>query len=44
MKNVRYVSSENLVATRDNLHFDTPALRAFGQRYAEAYLSFSAGR
>ena len=37
VKNVRYVSSDDLVATRDKLHFETEALRVFGKRYAEAY-------
>lgn len=41
LKNVRYVSSEELVATRDNLHFETAALRVFGHRYAEAYLDLA---
>lgn len=44
VKNVRYVSSDELVATRDKLHFDTPALRVFGQRYADAYLALAAGK
>lgn len=38
VKNVRYVSSDELTATRDKLHFETEALRVFGKRYADAYL------
>lgn len=38
MKNVRYVSSEKLVSTGDNLHFNTGSYRVFSQRYADAYL------
>jgi hypothetical protein len=35
--NVRFVSAEGLNHRGDNLHFDTPSLRIFGKRYAEAY-------
>lgn len=41
VKNVRYVSSDDLGSIGDNLHFDTAALRVFGQRYAEAYLELA---
>lgn len=44
MNNVRYVSSDELSATRDKLHFETDALRVFGRRYAEAYLGLRAGK
>jgi hypothetical protein len=37
LKNVRYVSAEGLNSRGDNLHFDTPSLRTFAQRYAEAF-------
>jgi len=43
VKNVRYVSAEGLVDTRDNLHFETPSLREFGARYAEAYFELVGG-
>lgn len=32
------VSSGDLVAKSDNVHFDSPSLRKFGARYAEAFL------
>jgi hypothetical protein len=32
------VSSEGLVAKSDHVHFDSPSLRQFGTRYAEAFL------
>ncbi|MFH1268372.1 MAG: sialate O-acetylesterase, partial [Planctomycetota bacterium] len=32
-----FVSSEGLTCRPDNVHFDAKSLRAFGQRYAEAY-------
>jgi hypothetical protein len=38
VKNVRYVSSDDLTSTGDNLHFSTGAQRLLGQRYADAYL------
>ena len=38
MKNVRFVPAEGFTSIGDNLHFDTPSLRAFGKGYAEAYL------
>jgi hypothetical protein len=44
VKKVRYVSSDGLVATRDNLHFETDALRVLGQRYAEAYLGLRSAK
>jgi hypothetical protein len=43
VKNVRYVSAEGFNSIGDNLHFDTPSLRTFAQRYAEAYLQFVPG-
>jgi carbohydrate esterase-like sialic acid-specific acetylesterase len=43
MKNVRFVSSEGLNSRGDNLHFDTPSLRIFAHRYAEAYLQVAGG-
>ncbi len=33
-----FVSSDELTAKSDNTHFDTPSLKEFGRRYAEAYL------
>jgi hypothetical protein len=39
--NVKFVSSERLTAKADNLHFDAPALREFGRRYASAYLELT---
>lgn len=36
----RFVSSEGLGHKGDVLHFDSPALREFGRRYALAWLSF----
>jgi hypothetical protein len=39
LKNVRYVSSEGLSSRGDNLHFNTPSLRTFAQRYVEAFRS-----
>jgi hypothetical protein len=38
MKNVRFVPAENMNSIGDNLHFDTPSLRAFAKGYADAYL------
>ena len=35
--NCAFVSAQGLGAKPDNLHFDAPALRAFGLRYYEAY-------
>ena len=32
-----FVSSEGLMDKGDGTHFDTPALREFGKRYAEVY-------
>ncbi len=37
------VKSDGLKLGKDNLHFDSPSLRAFGSRYAEAYLKISSG-
>lgn len=37
--NAAFVSSDGLTSKNDNIHFDTASLRAFGRRYAEAYLS-----
>ena len=34
-----FVSSDGLVHRGDRVHFDAPSLRAFGQRYADAYLT-----
>jgi hypothetical protein len=42
VKNVRYVSAEGLSSRGDNLHFNTPSLRTFAQRYAEAFLEMTA--
>jgi len=36
------VSSEGLTPNSDNLHFNSPSLRTFGARYAEAYLKLKA--
>ena len=36
--NVAYVSSDGLVDKGDQLHFDAPSQRTFGERYAAAYL------
>jgi hypothetical protein len=36
--NSAIISSEGLVAKSDKVHFDSPSLRKFGARYAEAYL------
>jgi hypothetical protein len=44
VRNVRLVSSEGLVSRGDNVHFDTPSLRIFGGRYAEAFLEMTAGK
>jgi len=38
MKNVRFVPAEGMNSVGDNLHFDTPSLRAFAKGYADAYL------
>lgn len=38
IKNVRYVTSDDLGSIGDNLHFNTAAQRTLGHRYAEAYL------
>lgn len=35
---VAFVSSEGLKAKADGIHFDAPALREFGRRYAHAWL------
>jgi hypothetical protein len=37
IKDYRVVPSEGLTPNRDNLHFNTESLRAFGLRYAEAF-------
>lgn len=42
VKNVRFVSAEGLGSIGDDLHFNTPALRAFAKGYAEAYLEMAA--
>lgn len=41
VKNVRFVSAEGLNSIGDNLHFDTPSLRTFAQRYAGAYFQLA---
>ncbi len=38
---VAFVPSEGLACKKDNVHFDSPSLRAFGKRYAEAYLELT---
>jgi hypothetical protein len=38
LRNVAFISAEGLASVGDNLHFDTPSLREFARRYAEAYL------
>lgn len=43
VKNVRFVSAEGLGSIGDHLHFDTPSLRTFAQRFAEAYLRLVRG-
>lgn len=43
VKNVRFVPAEGLESIGDHLHFDTPSLRIFAQRYAEAYLEMTGG-
>lgn len=40
--NVAFVSSEGLQDNGDNLHFSAEAERAFGRRYADAYLKLAA--
>lgn len=35
---VSFVSSEGLMPMEDGIHFDSPSLRIFGRRYAEAFL------
>jgi hypothetical protein len=42
--NVVYVSSDGLEDRGDTLHFSAAAARAFGRRYAEAYLALSGAR
>jgi hypothetical protein len=37
--NVAYVSSDGLADKGDQLHFDGPSQRTFGERYAAAYLA-----
>jgi len=46
VKNVRFVTAEGFTSIGDNLHFDSPSLRIFAQRYAEAWLQLdsAAGR
>jgi hypothetical protein len=39
----RCVSSAGLLAHDDNLHFDAKSLRAFGERYADAFIAYSRG-
>jgi hypothetical protein len=41
VKNVSFVTSEGFTSIGDNLHFDSPSLRTFAQRYAEAYLQLA---
>ena len=41
MANVAYVSSDGLVDKGDQLHFDGPSQRTFGERYAAAYLAIA---
>ena len=41
VRGYRVVSSEGLTPKSDNVHFDTPSLREFGRRYAEAYRQLS---
>ncbi len=36
------VTSENLMDKGDTTHFDSPSLRIFGKRYAEAFLKLKA--
>jgi hypothetical protein len=43
VKNVRFVPAEGFNSIGDNLHFDTPSLRTFAQRYAETYLQLAPG-
>ena len=35
---IRFVSSDDLTANKDNIHFNAASLRTFGKRYATAYL------
>lgn len=44
VKNVRYISSEDLGSIGDNLHFNTSANRLLGQRYADAYFALNEKR
>jgi hypothetical protein len=41
LPNVVYVSAEGLAHRGDTLHFSAKAARAFGRRYAEAYLALT---
>lgn len=43
MPDVRFVSSQGLAHKGDVLHFDAPAARELGRRYATAYLAMTAG-
>ena len=38
---VGFVSAQGLTCEADNIHFDAPSLREFGQRYAEAYIELT---
>ncbi|HKO95071.1 MAG TPA: sialate O-acetylesterase, partial [Polyangiaceae bacterium] len=39
-----FVPSDGLAAKPDNLHFDAPALREFGRRYAVTFLAITLPR
>jgi hypothetical protein len=39
-----FVSAEGLTDMGDQLHFDSPALREFGRRYARAWLEFNGAK
>ena len=41
MKNVGFVTAEGFTSIGDDLHFDTPSLRAFAKGYAKAYLKIT---
>jgi hypothetical protein len=38
MKNVSFVSSDDLTSNPDSVHFNSKSLKVFGKRYAKAYL------
>lgn len=44
MSNVAYVSAEGLRDKGDTLHFDAASARAFGRRYADAYVALIKAR